>query len=564
MLSAAYEQATRMRLRDELGLLKEEDEALIRARGARDALVANVQVCTVAFEQARVALQMAKADLGLLDAQIGQLVARSDALRSSMTSARTLLQTLATFPLELLALIFEDACAVDVATQQDASVDVDWHAAKCPYAIAGVCRRWRDAALNTHAIWRYIAVPQQWVDAVDKEPFQRHMHDLLSRSGSRSLDVTISFGSKLEASECARHNAFFSTFFQPIYRYAPRIRSLRIQRNTPPIPLPSPSRSDILRSNLQQLLRCPTPQLEYLDIRLGPLGGEDDSTFWLGYPERDLPRFLPEAPVLRSMQIAGAPILLRRPISPHLSLTYLSFTHRSVPTAYLWDTLAAAPNLQYLKIHFGTVIDRDGETLARLTALPITTLVAGHNTFDHLCVPTQVEFPHLSALRIPHWSYALFVVTDALARSVTSIALQLYEEDMDDRTELIAKLRLLRAVEFADLEYLEVISEDEALLFDAFCDPVRPMWPKLRTLRLQGLEDYDDGDVERGGLLRLLQIRNVSRPSMAEGEAEPETMPVPIEALEFDARSVPPWLAIRVEAILGDKCKQIDYTLPFR
>ncbi|KZV89044.1 hypothetical protein EXIGLDRAFT_722030 [Exidia glandulosa HHB12029] len=561
MLSAANERVMRTKLRDELCLLKEADDALIRARGARDAVVANVQLCTFAFEQAQVALQMAEADLGLLDVEIGHLVARSDALGASMASTRTWLQTLATFPHELLALIFEEACAVDVATQQDASLDVD--AAKCPYAIAGVCRRWREAALNTHAIWQCIAVSQDWVDAVDNKPFKRHLRHLLARSGCRSLDITISFHSDLEDSECARQNACFLDFFQPLYRVASRIRTLRIRRTSPPVSSTREPIVDVLKLQLMQLLRCSTPRLEVLDIDLSLWSNDAYSAFWLGYPDRDIPHFLPEAPALRSMHISGAPILLRRSIPPLLSLTSISLSHDSIPLAYLWDTLAIAPNLQYLNLALGVVLQRDDETVARLTTLPITTLVAGMNALHQLSLPTQVELPHLSTLDLPDWVFGNFNVTHALAQSVTSIRVRFYEidsDEADERAEVIANLRLFHAVESAELEYIGAIAEDERFLFDAFCDPVTPMWPNLRTLRLQGLEDYDEGDVERDGLLRLLQIRNVSRSSTTEGEAE--TAPVAIESVEFDAKSVPPWLAIRVEAIMGDKCKLIDPVPP--
>ncbi|KZV89050.1 hypothetical protein EXIGLDRAFT_722032 [Exidia glandulosa HHB12029] len=472
-----------------------------------------------------------------------------------MTSTRSLLQTLATFPLELLALIFEDACAVDVAAQQDGSVDLDWSAARCPYAIAGVCRRWREAALSTHAMWQHIAVSQQWVDAVDKAPFKRHLQDLLARSGSRVLDIRIAFQSDrhLEDDACARQNACFSYFFQSLYRSASRIRSLRVCRAS--APYSRQARPDTLRTKLLQLLRCPTPQLETLDIQLDSWAREEDSEMWLGYPERVLPCFLPEAPTLRSMRISGVPVLLCRSTLALLALTYLSISHVSVPMVYLWDTLAAAPNLQYLELVFGSVI-HDGRAATRLTALPITTLVTGGNALDQLALPTQVDFPHLSTLKVPNWAFDKFTVTDALARSVTSITVQFYETDPEDRAQTIANLRLFEAVESAELEYIDAIIEDEKFLFDALCDTVAPMWPKLRLFRLEGLEDYGLGDVERGGLLRLVQNRNVSRTPVAEGDED--NMPVPIESLEFDAKSVPLWISIRVAGILGDKCRLID------
>ncbi|KZV89051.1 hypothetical protein EXIGLDRAFT_722033, partial [Exidia glandulosa HHB12029] len=165
--------------------------------------------------------------------------------------------------------------------------------------------------------------------------------------------------------------------------------------------------------------------------------------------------------------------------------------------------------------------------------------------------------PNLTTLDVQDWVFEDLVITDALAVTLTRLTIGMHDSEI--RPQQFVQMRAMRSLEYASMTYEETMEGDEAMLYDALCSRDEPMWPHLRTFQIMSLRYRGEGgnDDERDGLLRLLQARN-------QREEDPDATPddtavvtIPIESLTFDSESVPPWIAVQLKSILGEKCYEI-------
>lgn len=209
----------------------------------------------------------------------------------------------------------------------------------------------------------------------------------------------------------------------------------------------------------------------------------------------------------------------------------------------VWDTLSAAPALQSLCLDY-SMVQSPVHPAHPLPMLPIATLKLGTSAHNNIDTST-VSMPKLASLSVEGHIVSSLTITDSMARTVTSLNVTGWLETVDWDI-----LRGLAAVEHATLD-LEGEETDDAVLFAAMCAPAGPMWPRLRHLVLRNITSED---VERDGLLRLVRMRNLQNDA-----DDGERSATPLEMIEFDSCSVPPCIAVQVEAILGAaRCRCTD------
>ncbi|KZV84861.1 hypothetical protein EXIGLDRAFT_776110, partial [Exidia glandulosa HHB12029] len=106
----------------------------------------------IARERVAAELKRVQAEYRIADAYAKDIRERIDSGSDSIRRLRKSLRTMATFPAELLGMIFGNT--VSMRDLDDNSID--WDAALLPYRVADVCSHWRTAALSDPSCWTYL------------------------------------------------------------------------------------------------------------------------------------------------------------------------------------------------------------------------------------------------------------------------------------------------------------------------------------------------------------------------------------------------------------------------
>lgn len=125
-------------------------------------------------------------------------------------------------------------------------------------------------------------------------------------------------------------------------------------------------------------------------------------------------------------------------------------------------------------------------------------------------------------------------VSAALARNLTRLRVR-YQEGLD---EYVDTLRQLVNVTRAD--FWQGSMRDD-VFFAPFFDADAPMWPRLATLKLNGVVT---DSTDRDSVLRLVQARNCG--------ARPNPLVRPLKNVDYDDVSVPSWIDVQIRAILPE------------
>ncbi|KZV89049.1 hypothetical protein EXIGLDRAFT_772129 [Exidia glandulosa HHB12029] len=515
------------------------DGATVREQD--EGTVATIEELEATLEHLDASLATARPDFENHVQIIAQMTLDREALRASIDASReNLRNTLAVFPFDVLAPIFTLVHESSSTTRKYA----DWRAMRVPYVLASVCRGWRRVALATPILWRYIAVSTDVPRFKNCISFYQHLGRIIARSGTRSLDVDIDVSEKpfeFVVDVDATISEFWSRCFAKLVPAVSRLRTLHVNggHNDFESPLSVP-----FRAHLQNLLSCPTPLLENLDLIFRPR--------FLEGPDEPVSCFLPDAPSLRRLGLHGVPFIPSLPRAVLSSLTHLALGDMDVFLNQLWETLSPALNLETLDMEMcaGFQASR-GPIVRRPDSLPIRELHVIGGIMDDIFASPPPAMPNLTTLWTVDWNVTEFIVTDALAHSLTHLRLELQAHHVaESRKRHLNHIRDMRSLLDVWLEYKGSTQDEEKMLYDELCDPDRPMWPQVRTLKITGLCAWDVSDDERDGLLRLLRFRMRNTPSST-------STPVPIESVSFDSQSVPAWVAVEVRAVLGENCHQL-------
>lgn len=506
--------------------------------------VATIQELEAALEHLDASLATARAELNLQVRPIAQITFDRDELHASIDASReNLRNTLAVFPFDVLAPIFTLVHEPGSTTRKHA----DSEAMRIPYVLASVCRGWRRVALAMPILWRYMVVSTEVPTFKNCIPFYQHLGRMIARSGTRSLDVDIDVSEKpfeFVVDVDVAISEFWSRCFAKLVPATSRLRTLRVNggENDFESPLSVP-----FRAHLQNLLSCPTPLLENLDLSFRPR--------FLEGPDEPVSDFLPDAPSLRRLSLHGVPFIASLPRAVSSSLTHLALGDMDVFLNQLWETLSLALNLETLdmNLYAGFQASR-GNIVRRPDSLPIRELRVIGDIMDDIFASPPPAMPNLTTLWTVDWNVKEFILTDALARSLTHLRLELHEHVVESRKRHLNHIRDMRSLRDVWLEYDESIQEDEKMLYDELCDSDRPMWPQLRALKITGLRAWGRSDDERDGLLRLVRARNHATSRVPALATDDLSKPVAIESVSFDSLTVPCWVAVKVKAMLGEHC----------
>ncbi|KZV86315.1 hypothetical protein EXIGLDRAFT_774713 [Exidia glandulosa HHB12029] len=215
-MSTARSRAGRMRKRlfDDLDALDAVEHAVLDAKSAR--------------ERAQAALELAQADYDLAAGEEQDLQERSAALRAGTIRLRNSLQTMASFPSDLLVMIVTEAAALQVEDRDGPTMD--WDAALAPYYAIMVNQHWRRSVLSAARCWTYVVVPLV-IPSETAMSMTGHLELALRRSRSLPIDVHLSIewaGNAGAASgrDTDADRELYSNIFDLITGHTSRIRSL--------------------------------------------------------------------------------------------------------------------------------------------------------------------------------------------------------------------------------------------------------------------------------------------------------------------------------------------------
>lgn len=508
-------------------------------------------------EEERAVAALARARLRVLT-----LRRRLEFLKSDSKAITLELNTIATFPPELLSMVFAFANTQNdfYAREGDRFLRpyrVDHDRVALPWRLGLVCRHWREAVLASPAAWNYIGISYKLHPVFSPGahgPYSSPLSSLytcLEHSGSVPLHVVIASnggdgrGERLD-SDLMDDHGFFHPRFQVLQEHIHRIRSLHVYGVTLLQRDPRWYGSHVtMYRGLLDLLRAPMASLVELRIHMyAPKQNPPTSTdFWEGFPARPFPLLLPDAPKLRELSVEGAPVICRRPHPGLPSLKTLLYRLRSMFDVHLHDMLAIAPNLERLSLEVDEFLAVADPIPGGFQPAPqVKTLEIPSGQYFGLLADGARLLPNLSRLLL--YDFDELVITPALARRLTRLDI-VEQEDLHEHIGLLRQLTNVEHVEFGD----NVTMRDD-LFFAPFCDPDDPMWPKLRVIVFNAAELLS---VDKDGVLAVLRARNFARD---EGPArDGQVIPCPIE--EIDAESLPEWVAMQVRAILPP-CGQSD------
>ncbi|EJD47459.1 hypothetical protein AURDEDRAFT_123408 [Auricularia subglabra TFB-10046 SS5] len=488
----------------------------------------DLEVCN-ALDDAEAALRMAAATVAALTAEREDLRTKCAELNRTLEGLPSTFdpRILQRLPVELLRAVFEAATLEpdpmwSLLVPQEQEVDVSYNSgrARTPFCMAAVCRRWRATAIETPAIWCYVAVPTLRKASTSLLPhYKARIDTLLTRSKARPIDVLL---------EWDDHTAPWLDPDMGVYREIIASVGMHASRWSRVIlTLPTGINLDTL-----EFLRSPTPQLEDLSL----VAGDGDMAPW-----EDLPDFLPQCPRLKGLFITA---IFLYPRSPWASLVNAGITVTDQPMEVIWHTLSMMPALQELEIVFQVPED--------------LTLPPPEPPTSQLCLPSlhslslqgyilaadswtaKLELLQLESLTLPV-GFCDTVV--ALLRADCAAATRLTLVDEVAAYDVHGfKLELLDMQSVEVLAAVRHLTIRKATLGPTFCDRLRgehaaSVWPKLESVTLCNVVCTP---VSAERFVEFVKARL----SVEGGAAFRVTMRGP---------SRPLWLKAQLEAILGER-----------
>ncbi|EJD48662.1 hypothetical protein AURDEDRAFT_162119 [Auricularia subglabra TFB-10046 SS5] len=490
--------------------------------------------------------------------RVANLRQRQTLLTADNESLAATLNTAATFPFDLLSLIFSLANTVNDQHMQyddyENALDahpVDEDRVALPWRLGLVCRRWREAVLATPSAWSYVGIAYKLDPAF--RPCARDLYSTpfpllkicLDKSGSVPLDVVIyNEGGNQGDRDISDEHHFFRPRFQLLHEHMHRIRCLHV---TGTIRRPDPRRRSYYVTMYQgsiDLLRNPAPSLVELRIHCMHVRTSNPpapANFWQNFPTQSFPLLLPLAPKLRELSVNCAAVVCRRPHPGLPSLRRLVYKLDNMYDVHLHDMLAIAPSLERLWLEVDTILHDPNTVPVTLDPIrPISRLELRAGQSFGLLADGARLLPSINHLVL--YNLAELSVTPALSKRLRRLGI-VQQEDLHDYVGILRQLGCVECVEIGD----GVTMRDD-LFFEPFCDPQDPMWPKLRVIVLGAV---DMVSVDQHGVLRLLHARNI-------GGSEGARIAGPIEEVDIESGCLPEWVAVQVRARAPSEIPEVD------
>ncbi|KZV87416.1 hypothetical protein EXIGLDRAFT_773679 [Exidia glandulosa HHB12029] len=356
--------------------------------------------------------------------------------------------------------------------------------ATTPFAVAGVCRHWREIALDSAVLWSNIHVTETHGAQLAV------LRLLLQRSRNAPLDVAFQPIS-LDA-------GYRGEIIRTLITSTSRWRTAQLQTLT----------YEALSATLS-LLELPTPLLERVEIY-------NSRGIYSPFSVLDSPsnrRLLPYAPRLRTVDVNSGPAISTLPRASYPSLRCLKWSAPGLD--HLWNLLKSANlTLEILDLRSPIVPVTSLSPTAppNLSALALPNLL---NLLIETPMPGIAQFcllmsmPRLSAISIslplhptmsaglePHFGRFF----ETVASTVTHLRLS-----GNILVSYLMALRLLHNVEDVHFDRPGRVGESFFAALTVGHDGTEPMdavWPKLRSIRLSTVIDNDTR-----GLLPFLAMR---------------------------------------------------------
>lgn len=429
---------------------------------------------------ARAALSLAQdavdaltVNLSYLEGQREQIQRGIDDLSNQVDPA-----IMRTLPIELLRAIFVQFVSARTMPLREGCNFIgafDDFRVRAPWTLASVCSSWRQLALDTPSLWTYVALPERLTEGPASH-LVAYVRDLLSRSGQRPLDISISW------EEIAWSEDVHGVIFDALATVVERWRSCSFGL---PNGAGSPARFSPFRRS--------TPLLEELVACV-------DNYSIVNPWHAAFPHYLPDCPRLRFMRTDGCHIIWR---SPHVGLPALSHLEvdGDLPPDVVWGMLQHSPQMEALTLHLHANREPSPGPAPGQLRLPRLRALGLYSW----AVRVFSAWPDLLLLPAVESLVSIYSPIEILATVAPSIA-TLTALDIDSRLTANDPQRL--AV-FCKLRTLK-ITFYSAPISEGFFDAVAPdAWPALEELQL---DRFNVDGALANELLRFVRARTVALP----------------------------------------------------
>lgn len=484
------------------------------------------QVLIVERAQAQKALEEAQHHLQQVDAEIADICARANDLEDSINRVRWHLdpRVMQNFPTELLRAVFLEL-ADDMHqnwTWEDKFTYYVVPKSVVPFVLASVCRRWRQLALDTSALWSFVAVPPP-SSKEDAEKALRYTRTLVERSGSSPVDGVITWPKLAWENMSGPCYSIVSV----LASVAPRWRRISVDL---------PDGTDV---ELFDCFRRQTPLLEEIStwyrtpyFRLCPYTTDPDT-----------PQYLPYCPRLRKFRTSRCNIIFSAPRHSLAHLTQIQIWS-DLSASAVWGILHLVPAVEELDIWLQS----------RLGALEPSP-------------GSQLDLPALQRLTCCHFAATLFEhwANFLNAPRVSHVELELIHGNEDDNRESVenllrrlsgsvVSLKLVdgwgrmtaqRTAELAPLRNLRTVDLHgwfEPAFFERLVDD--RAWPDLEAMSIDPSDNEDLTEVARA-LLKFVRSRTVELDSPAPGDESGQLAPLASFSLVEDS-CIPEWVSEQI------------------
>ncbi|KAH7102690.1 hypothetical protein BKA62DRAFT_699458 [Auriculariales sp. MPI-PUGE-AT-0066] len=410
-----------------------------------------------------------------------------------------------------------------------------------PYRLRSVCRRWRDVADKTQALWTFFAVPDALTWAKEsKQKMFAHFARIIARSGEHPLDVLLVYdrheGERI-TSVCQRQaqaagqderkldQKIYGKIFDHLYACSHRIRNFGVFAPTVLV-VNAVSNGQPLLNLVLDLLRLPLPILTSLYLATRGIYLPDGTDGMWTFQNHDnggtIPLLLPESPQLEQIAVDRVPFQLH---PAHPGLTGLR---------RMW--------VNYERIDKPDILPQNPAHVQRLPNMPsLTTLeLSGKGTRECLNPNHAPLVPNLKKFEGDGDSLPTFKFPVAMAKKLTSLTLV----SISDFSQFMKVVRSCKNLQWVTLRQSDI---DIKAFFNELAEidisSQHPkLWPRLTHISLDGIDCSKDD----GGILRAAKAR-------AAAALARENHPAwQIRSVALDRRVVPRSVERQLKILLGD------------
>jgi len=314
------------------------------------ALQSTITEAEEGLKDARDALSFALANLSKAEHKARRLRETARELEESLVALQHQLlarrRVVANLPTELLRAIFQ--VFVD---NQESDLDLLGHSeydavlARQPFALAAVCQRWRQLALETPNLWAYLGVPVP-SPPINANLLLKRIKLVLSRSRNSAVDVILQW---FDCTEAVVRASSTRSILEAVISAMPRWRTFEFYMPT-----------ETLSVTGMNVFRHPTPLLERAWLQAPRADGDSSDAVPDIFSAQGI-RYFPACPRLREFGSHFTNVVVNAAPYPQKlrHLRMLNVTVDTSATIWLWNALRMMPRIEALII--GLHNDSEGE-----------------------------------------------------------------------------------------------------------------------------------------------------------------------------------------------------------